>query len=113
MRKLIAGATLALLMSGAAGTVFAGEITGGPHPKYNKGGDRARSECAFSGQEDGNTLIFPNGVPTSVEGTLTGPGYVQTPHQENGAFAGAGIIHEPGIAGALCRGNLPPVGTGG
>ena len=108
MRKLIAGATLALIVSGLGGTAFAGEITGGPNPKPTKGGDKARSACAFSGQEDGETLIFPGGVPTPVPGTLTGPGYVQTPHHENGAFSGAGIIHEPGIPGTACRGNLPP-----
>ncbi len=63
MRKLIA-ATLALLMSGAAGTVFAGEITGGPHPKTT-GGD-SRSD-APSRDKRTDTLIFPNGVPTPVE----------------------------------------------
>ena len=106
MKKLIAGAALALIVARAGGTAFAGEITGGPNPKPTKGGDKAHSVCSFSGQEDGETLIFPNGVPTPVPGTLTGPGYVQTPHQVNGAFNGEGIIHDPGIPGTECRGNV-------
>jgi len=53
MRKLIAGAALALIVSGVGGTAFAGEGTGGPNPKptpiatYTAG-----SICSFSGQND-------------------------------------------------------------
>ena len=54
MRKLIAGAALALIVSGVGGTAFAGEITGGKNPKPtpidNFG--HAQSICAFSGQND-------------------------------------------------------------
>ena len=108
MKKFIAGAALALIVASAGGTAFAGEITGGPSPKPTKGGDKAHSACAFSGQEDGITLIGfnPDGSPILRFDTLTGPGYVQTPHQENGAFKGVGIIHEPGIPGTECRGNV-------
>ena len=106
MRKLIAGAALALIASGVGGTAFAGEVTGGPNPKPTPGGDKARSICAFSGQEDGITLVgFVNGVPQFIT-VPTGPGLVQNPHQENSA----GIIHAPGIPGEACRGNLPPEG---
>lgn len=83
----------------------AGEVTGGPNPKPTPiNSYRAHSICSFSGQEDGLALVgFENGVPI-FEVVPTGPGYVQTPHQENAA----GIIHEPGIPGDACRGNLPP-----
>jgi hypothetical protein len=53
MRKIVAGAALALIVSAGGGTAFAGEITGGPNPKptpideYNAG-----SICSFSGQND-------------------------------------------------------------
>ncbi|MEA3078927.1 MAG: hypothetical protein QOF05_335 [Sphingomonadales bacterium] len=82
----------------------AGEVTGGPNPKFTPVNSyRAKSICSFSGQEDGLALIgFVNGVP-QFEVVDTGPGLVQTPHQENSA----GIIHEPGIPGDACRGNLP------
>ena len=102
MRKLIAGAALALIVSGVGGTAFAGEITGGPNPKPTKGGDKARSVCSFSGQEDGETLIGfnPDGTPIIIS-SETGPGLVQTPHMENSA----GIIHPAGIPGQACRGN--------
>ena len=33
MRKLIAGAALALSVVGVGGTAMAGEVTGGPNPK--------------------------------------------------------------------------------
>jgi hypothetical protein len=105
MRKLIAGAVLALIVTSAGGTAFAGEITGGPNPKPNKGGDKAHSVCSFSGQEDGETLISEDPFVVDDENTLTGPGYVQTPHHENGAFNGDGIIHPAGIPGTACRGN--------
>ena len=41
MRKFIAGAALALVVVGASGTAFAGEVTGGPHSKKTPGGDNA------------------------------------------------------------------------
>jgi hypothetical protein len=89
----------------ASSLASAGEVTGGPNPKTTPiNSYRAHSICAFSGQEDGLALIeFINGVP-QFRVVDTGPGLVQTPHQENSA----GIIHEPGIPGDACRGNLPP-----
>ena len=88
----------------ASSPASAGEITGGPNPKFTPVNSyRAHSICAFSGQEDGLALVgFENGLPI-FEVVDTGPGLVQTPHQENSA----GIIHEPGIPGDACRGNLP------
>ena len=82
---------------------FAGEVTGGPHPKGTAAPDHARSVCAFSGQEDGLTLLGfnPDGTPIIVP-VDTGPGLVQTPHMENSY----GIIHAPGIPGDSCRGNI-------
>jgi hypothetical protein len=89
----------------ASSLASAGEVTGGPHSKTTPiNSYRASSICAFSGQEDGLALVdIINGVPVFEE-VATGPGLVQTPHQENSA----GIIHEPGIPGDACRGNLPP-----
>lgn len=56
MRKLITGATLALIVSGVGGTAFAGEVTGGPHPKPTPiDAHRANSICSFSGQNDDPT----------------------------------------------------------
>ena len=88
----------------ASSVASAGEVTGGPNPKFtpvNSG--VASSICAFSGKEDGIALVgFVNGVPV-FEDVPTGPGLVQTPHHENAA----GIIHAPGIPGEACKGNLP------
>jgi hypothetical protein len=102
MRRLIAGAALTLIVTGAGGgTAFAGEVTGGPNPKPTPVQRHvAASICSFSGQEDGLTLTFPGGVPTIVA-VETGPGLVQTPHMENSL----GIIHPAGIPGEACRGN--------
>ena len=102
MRKLITRAALAIVATGIAGTAYAGEVTGGPHPKSTPGGDNAHSVCSFSGQEDGITLLGfnPDGSPILIF-VDTGPGLVQNPHMENSA----GIIHEPGIPGDACRGN--------
>jgi hypothetical protein len=82
---------------------MAGEVTGGPHPKPTQGATHASSVCAFSGQEDGVTLLGFNddGSPILVD-VDTGPGLVQTPHMENSY----GIIHAPGIPGDACRGNV-------
>ena len=101
MRKLIAGAAIALIVTGLGGTAFAGEVDGTGRP--TPAGDRARSISAFSGLEDGIALIGfdpVTGAPIFIP-VPTGPGLVQNPHQENAA----GIIHEPGIPGTACRGN--------
>jgi hypothetical protein len=71
MRKLIAGAALALIASGAGGTAFAGEVNGsGKHGTPDETTPvnefRAGSICAFSGLEDG-----------SEPGTTPGPGNSQ------------------------------------
>jgi len=100
----IAAAVIAVAIAGpTAGAAFAGEITGGPNPKFTPVHDHlAASICSFSGQEDGLTLIGFNadGSPIIVA-VPTGPGLVQNPHQENSY----GIIHDPGIPGTACRGN--------
>ena len=103
MRMSICAALAAstLVFSTAA---IAGEITGGPNPKGTAAPDHARSICAFSGQEDGITLVGFNpdtGAPIFIS-VDTGPGLVQNPHQEKAA----GITHAPGIPGDACRGNL-------
>ena len=88
----------------ASSLASAGEVTGGPNPKTTPVNSYvANSICAFSGQEDGLALVGfdENGVPI-FRVVDTGPGLVQTPHQENSA----GYIHEPGIPGDACRGNL-------
>jgi len=94
---IFAGATV------IATPATAGEVTGGHNPKPTAGPSHAQSVCAFSGQEDGFTLLGfnPDGSPIIVA-VDTGPGLVQTPHQENSY----GIIHAPGIPGDACRGNV-------
>ena len=93
----LAGATI------MASPAIAGEVTGGPHPKPTQGAAHARSVCAFSGQEDGFTLLGFNQDGTAIIVEVpTGPGLVQNPHQENSY----GIIHDPGIPGDECRGNV-------
>jgi hypothetical protein len=103
MTKSIRVAVLCLGVAAWSSVAVAGEVTGGPHPKPVPGPDHAASICAFSGQEDGFTLLGfnPDGTPIIVP-VETGPGLVQTPHQENSY----GIIHAPGIPGDQCRGNL-------
>jgi hypothetical protein len=58
LKKIIIGAAMAVSVLSVGGTAFAGENTGGPHPKPtpidNFG--HAQSICAFSGQNDN-----PNG----------------------------------------------------
>ena len=103
MRRLIAGAALTLIVTGAGGgTAFAGEVTGGPNAKPTPVQSHVAAPiCSFSGQEDGLTLIgFNQEGPIFVE-VATGPGLVQTPHMENSY----GIIHPAGIPGEACRGN--------
>jgi hypothetical protein len=94
---------LAVGAAAFAAPAMAGEVTGGPNPKATQGTAHASSVCAFSGQEDGFTLLGfnPDGTPIIVP-VDTGPGLVQTPHMENSY----GIIHAPGIPGDACRGNI-------
>jgi hypothetical protein len=70
MRKLMAGATLALFVSAVGGTAFAGEVTGGPNPKPTPiDDDTANSICSFSGQNDDPTGTDPETgevIPTEV-----------------------------------------------
>ena len=101
MRKLIVCAALTIIAADMGSIAYAGEVTGGPQPKTTPVRDRAQSVCALSGKEDGVTLVGfdSNGVPIFIF-VDTGPGLVQTPHQENAA----GIIHQPGIPGVECRG---------
>jgi hypothetical protein len=102
MTKLLRAAAFVIGASLISAPVLAGEVTGGPNPKPTAGPSHAASVCAFSGQEDGFTLLGfnPDGTPIIVQ-VDTGPGLVQTPHQENSY----GIIHAPGIPGDACRGN--------
>ena len=66
MRKLIAGAALALIVTGAGSTAFAGEIGGNGKPTPIKTRHVAASICAFNGLDDGS------------EGGPVGPGNVQS-----------------------------------
>ena len=93
---------IAIAAGCSASAAWAGEVTGGPNPKSTPISERANSECAYSGLEDGVTLrgFNPDGSPI-LEFVETGPGYVQTPHHENSA----GVIHEPGLPRLFCRGN--------
>ena len=101
MRKLIAGAALALIVTGAGSTAFAGEIGGSGKPTPIKTRHVAASICAFNGLDDGS------------EGGPVGPGNVQSfgsivagmAREAGGASSFAGIIHDEG-PGTNCRGNL-------
>ena len=103
MRKRLHAFAILIGATVIATPAIAGEVTGGPNPKPTAGPSHAASVCAFSGQEDGFTLLGFNldGTPIIVQ-VDTGPGLVQTPHQENSY----GIIHAPGIPGDACRGNI-------
>ena len=101
MRKLIAGAALALIVTGAGSTAFAGEIGGNGEPTPIKTRHVAASICAFNGLDDGS------------EGGPVGPGNVQSfgsivagmAREAGGASSFASIIHDEG-PGTNCRGNL-------
>jgi hypothetical protein len=104
MNKLVTLAVFTILTTGMSSSAFAGEVTG----RHNRTAApaHANSICAYSGLEDGTTLVgFDEfGQPIFVDDTPYGPGLVQNPHQENSA----GIIHEPGIPGTSCRGFSNP-----
>jgi hypothetical protein len=84
MKKFIAGAALALMVAGAGGTAFAGEVGGNgkPTPIANY---RAGSICSFNGLDDGSE----SGLPVQ-------PGVVQS-----FGFLVAGAVHEAGGASGL------------
>ena len=102
MYKLVTLAAFTILTTGMSSSAFAGEVTG----RYNRTGApaHANSICAYSGLEDGTTLVGfnPDGSPIFVFDTAYGPGIVQTPH------ADGGISHEPGIPGMACHGGSNP-----
>ncbi len=101
MRKLMALATLTALTVGITSPAYSGEVTG-KHDR-NAAPAHANSICAYSGLEDGTTLIgFDENGPIFVFDTPYGPGLVQTPH------ADGGIVHEPGIPGTMCQGGSNP-----
>ena len=98
MRKLIAGAALALIVTGAGSTAFAGEIGGNGKPTPIEG-HIAASICAFNGLDDGS------------EGGPVGPGNVQSfgpivagmAQDAGGAGSFAHEIHDEG-PGTSCHG---------
>jgi hypothetical protein len=102
MRKLAILAVFTILTTGMSSSAFAGEVTG----QHNRTAApaHANSICAYSGLEDGTTLVGfnPDGSPIFVFDTPYGPGLVQNPHQD------AGIPHAPGIPGTACRGGSNP-----
>jgi hypothetical protein len=102
-KHLFVGAVVsAASIVGIGGTAFAGEVTGNGKQTPIKTEYVAASDCAFSGLEDGWTLVGfdENGAPILVA-VESGPGIVQTPHGE----PAAGVIFPPGVAGLFCRGN--------
>ncbi|MFL6759694.1 hypothetical protein [Sphingomonas sp.] len=105
MRKLVTLAAFTILTTGMSSSAFAGEVTGQTGQKIRTGAPaHANSICAYSGLEDGTTLVSvdANGNMTFVYDTPTGPGIVQTPHSDGG------MIHDPGIPGTACRGFSNP-----
>ena len=102
MRKLITLAAFTIVTTGMGSSAFAGEVTG----QHNRTAApaNANSICAYSGLEDGTTLVGfdENGNPVFVDNTPYGPGIVQTPH------ADGGFTHDPGIPGTMCHGGSNP-----
>src|SRR5688572_30796860 len=100
MRKLIAGAVLALSVASVGGTAFAGEVTGSGRGGPEGDGIvparfQASSACAFSGLEDGEE--DPEGP--SGPGTTQNWGQIPKPVRDEISQFGA----HPGDA---CRGNV-------
>ena len=102
MYKLGKFAVFTIITIGMSTSASAGEVTG----QHNRTGApaHANSICAYSGLEDGTTLVGfdANGHPIFVDDTPYGPGIVQNPHQDGG------ILHDPGIPGTMCQGGSNP-----
>jgi hypothetical protein len=102
MYKFAILAAFTIVTTGTSSSAFAGEVTG----KHNRTAApaHANSICAYSGLEDGTTLVGfdQDGNPIFVFDTPYGPGIVQTPH------ADGGFSHEPGIPGTMCHGGSNP-----
>jgi len=103
MRKFVVLTALTILSAGMSSPSFAGEVTGG----HNRTGApaHANSICAYSGLEDGTTLVGFDpitGAPIFVFDTPYGPGITQTPHQDGG------MLHPPGSPGMACHGGSNP-----
>jgi hypothetical protein len=104
MRKLAILAVFTILTTGMSSSAFAGEVTGNFNHRTGAP-SHANSICAYSGLEDGTTLIGFDPIthlPIFVFDTPTGPGIVQTPH------ADGGFSHDPGIPGTMCHGGSNP-----
>ena len=102
MRNLAILAAFTIVTTGMSSSAFAGEVTG----KHNRTAApaHANSICAYSGLEDGTTLVGfnPDGSPIFVFDTPYGPGITQTPHQDGG------MLHPPGSPGMACHGGSNP-----
>jgi len=104
MRKFVILTALTILGAGMSSPSFAGEVTGNFNHRTGAP-SHANSICAYSGLEDGTTLIGFDPIthlPIFVFDTPTGPGIVQTPH------ADGGFSHDPGIPGTMCHGGSNP-----
>ncbi len=103
MRKLVTLAAFTILSTGMSSSAFAGEVNGNFTHRTGAPAN-ANSICAYSGLEDGITLVGfnPDGSPIFVYNTPTGPGITQTPHQD------AGMFHAPGTPGTFCHGGSNP-----
>jgi hypothetical protein len=102
MRKFIAGAAVALMVGGASGTAFAGEVGGNGEPTPIKTRGVAASACAFNGLDDGSESGRPvrPGVVQSFGSIVAGMA-----RDAGGASSFAHVIHDEG-PGTNCRGNL-------
>ena|SRR5205085_2634922 len=103
MRSLVTLAAFTIATVGMSSSAFAGEVTGGHNRTAAPA--HANSICAYSGLEDGTTLVGFDpitGAPMFVFDTPYGPGITQTPH------ADGGFTHAPGIPGTMCHGGSNP-----
>ncbi len=101
MRRIAVGSLMVLgLVMGSTSAAFAGEYTGQNPSRDNPGGDKARSICSFSGQDQPDSIEDngPNGEGDDDFVAIHGA-------QSYGQWVVAGfkgVVPSPGEA---CRGN--------
>jgi hypothetical protein len=101
MGKLITFTAFTILTTGMSSSAFAGEVTGNFDHRTGAPA-HANSICAYSGLEDGTTIIGHGPSGPIFGPTPTGDGIVQTPH------ADGGTLHDPGLPGMNCQGGSNP-----
>lgn len=94
MRKFVTAAAVFVGVTAMAVPAFAGEVTGGPHPKPVPAVLHANSICAFSGQNDTPNAEFPEGGRVQSFGQLVRKGVID-PREFNPGIACRGGSNTP------------------